>query len=403
MNHFSRIQNALAALKAGKMIIVVDDEKRENEGDLVMAASKATPASVNFMMKEARGLICAPITRSIAERLCLRPMVSENTESAKTHFTVSVDFKSGTTTGISASDRSKTIQALANPTSVASDFLRPGHIFPLIAEDAGVMKRRGHTEAAVDLVRMAGMEPAAFICEIAQDDGEMMRLPQLKIFAKKHNLELISIEDLIVYRSLTENFVRLETSAKMPTKYGDFEMQIFTSSYDSQEAIVLMHGKKKKGVTPSVRVHSECFTGETLHSKRCDCGEQLDTAMKFLSESDYGMVIYLHQEGRGIGLANKIKAYNLQDNGMDTYDANVKLGFAPDGRDYLFASQILRYYNIETINLLTNNPHKIENLATYGIRVEKRIPIAIKPNPVNDEYLQVKKDKFHHILPNAKK
>lgn len=403
MNQFPRIQKALAALKAGKMIIVVDDEKRENEGDLVMAASKATPQAVNFMMKEARGLICAPIARHIAERLCLRPMVSENTESAKTHFTVSVDLRKGTTTGISASDRAKTIQALADSKTRSGDFLRPGHIFPLIAEDAGVMKRRGHTEAAVDLVRMAGLGEAAFICEIAQDDGEMMRLANLKIFAKKHKLELISIEDLILYRSLTENFVVMETAAKMPTKFGDFEMQIFKTTFDNQEAIVLMHGKKKKGVAPYVRVHSECFTGETLHSKRCDCGEQLDTALKFLSEAEYGMVIYLHQEGRGIGLANKIKAYHLQDEGMDTYDANVKLGFAPDARDYFLASQILKFYQIDTINLLTNNPHKIENLAVYGISVQKRVPIAMVPNVVNDEYLQVKKTKFHHILPNAKK
>ncbi|MCC7197599.1 3,4-dihydroxy-2-butanone-4-phosphate synthase [Candidatus Peregrinibacteria bacterium] len=403
MTQFSSVEKALTALKAGKMIIVVDDEKRENEGDLVMAASKATPEAVNFMMKEARGLICAPIARNIAERLCLRPMVNENTESAKTHFTVSVDFKMGTTTGISASDRSKTIKALADSKSVPGDFLRPGHIFPLIAEDAGVMKRRGHTEAAVDLVRMAGLAPAAFICEIAQDDGEMMRLANLKIFAKKHNLELISIEDLINYRTLTENFVVMDTSAKMPTKFGDFDMQIFKTTFDNQEAIVLTHGKKKKGATPYVRVHSECFTGETLHSKRCDCGEQLDTALKFLSGVDYGMIIYLHQEGRGIGLANKIKAYHLQDMGMDTYDANVKLGFAPDARDYFLASQILKFYKIDAVNLLTNNPHKIENLEAYGIRVEKRVPIAMVPNVVNDEYLHVKKIKFHHILPNAKK
>ncbi len=403
MTQFSSVQKALAALKAGKMIIVVDDEKRENEGDLVMAASKATPESVNFMMKEARGLICAPISRVAAERLCLRSMVAENTERAKTNFTVSVDLKSGTTTGISASDRAKTIRALADSKMGPGDFLRPGHVFPLIAEDAGVMKRRGHTEASVDLVRMAGLGNAAFICEIAQDDGEMMRLPNLKIFAKKHKLELISIEDLINYRSLTENFVVMDTAAKMPTKFGDFEMQIFKTTFDSQEAIVLMHGKKKKGVDPYVRVHSECFTGETLHSKRCDCGEQLDRALQFLSTTEYGMVIYLHQEGRGIGLANKIKAYHLQDEGLDTYDANVKLGFAPDSRDYFLASQILKFYKIDTINLLTNNPHKIENLATYGIRVSKRVPIAIPSNVVNDEYLQVKKIKFHHILPNAKK
>jgi len=353
-------------------------------------------------MKEARGLICAPVSREVADRLCLPPMVAENTERVKTHFTVSVDFKDDTSTGISASDRAKTVKELANPRTKAEDFLRPGHIFPLIAEDMGVMKRRGHTEAAVDLMRLSGLYPAAICCEIAKDDGEMMRLPQLKQFAKKHKLELISIEDLIHYRSLTENFMEFVAEAKMPTRSGSFDMKIFKTIYDHQEAIVLTHGKCGVNDKPYVRVHSECFTGETLRSLRCDCGEQLDKALDFLGKTD-GILIYLHQEGRGIGLMNKIKAYHLQDRGFDTYDANVKLGFEPDERDYFLASQILRYYKIGQVRLLTNNPHKVKNLESYGIKVVERVPLVIEPNRVNDRYLKVKKKKFHHILPNAKK
>ncbi|MFA5820911.1 MAG: bifunctional 3,4-dihydroxy-2-butanone-4-phosphate synthase/GTP cyclohydrolase II [Candidatus Gracilibacteria bacterium] len=402
MNKFNKIEEAIVAIKSGKMVVVLDDEDRENEGDLVMAAEKATPQTVNFMMKEGRGLICVPLDKDIAERLNLDPMVDDANESMRCDFTVSVDYKHGTTTGISASDRAKTIQAIASLGSVAEDFSRPGHIFPLRAKAGGVLVRAGHTEAAVDLASLAGLNPVAVICEIVREDGEMMRGEELIKFAEKHGIKVVTIKDLIEYRHKQEKFVKLVAKTVLPTTYGEFEMRIFKSTIDGAEHIALSMGKIDGNKAVLTRVHSECITGEVFHSAKCDCREQLDMAMKMVAREGTGLVLYMRQEGRGIGLTNKVKAYELQRQGYDTVEANKKLGFAPDLRTYGIGAQIIAELGVKKVKLLTNNPKKIVGLEGYGIEMVERVPIEIEANGKGSaqlkKYLKVKKEKMGHIL-----
>lgn len=390
------IENALQQLRAGNMIIVVDDESRENEGDLVIAAEKATPAAINFMISHARGLVCMPITRTECDRLNLQPMVQANTDNHQTAFTVSVDHTS-TTTGISAHERSATVQAIINSQSTAADFRRPGHIFPLRAREGGVFIRQGHTEAAVDLCRLAGMHPAGVICEITNDDGTMARLPQLHTFAARWNLPIISIADLVTYRRLHESRITRETEVPMPTRWGDFVLRAYRSPDSTEPHLALIKGNPAAEETPLCRVHSECFTGDLLGSLRCDCGDQLHQAMESIQQAGSGIVIYLRQEGRGIGLLNKLKAYALQEQGLDTVEANIALGFAPELRDFKAAADILKDCGIDSVRLLTNNPLKVEHLEQCGIEVYRQahqIPASCQ----NEHYLRTKRDKMGHIL-----
>lgn len=395
--HFNSIEEALADIKAGKMLIVVDDENRENEGDLLMAAEFATPEAINFMATHGRGLICTPMTADRLNALKIGSMVQNNTDPHNTAFTVSVDAKE-TKTGISAYERSFTIGQLLNPVAKSTDFNRPGHIFPLVAKDNGVLERAGHTEAAVDLARIAGSEPAGVICEIMNDDGSMARLPQLIKFKEKHGLKLISIASLIEYRRKTESMAHFVTKVEMPTKHGDFQAYGFTHKMTGKEHIALVMGDIKSDLPILVRMHSECLTGDVFGSLRCDCGEQLNEAMKRIAEEGTGILIYLRQEGRGIGLMNKLKAYKLQDAGMDTVEANEALGFAPDLRSYTISGEILDYLGVRKVKLMTNNPDKVNTLKHYGIEIEERIHIEMNHHEKNQFYMETKAIKMGHIL-----
>jgi 3,4-dihydroxy 2-butanone 4-phosphate synthase / GTP cyclohydrolase II len=392
------IQEAIEAIQAGKTIIVVDDEDRENEGDFLTAALNATPETINFMVKYGRGLVCAPITQKRARELNLEPMVSHNTTSHETNFTVSVDLIAGCTTGISASDRSKTVLSLIDPATRAEDLGRPGHIFPLIAKDGGVLRRTGHTEAAIDMAVLAGFEPAGVICEIMKEDGEMARLPDLLVLAKELDLKIISIKDLIDYRLSTESLVTREVAVKMPTEWGDFDMIAFTQIDTGENHLALVKGTWEPGEPVLVRVHSSCVTGDIFGSCRCDCGPQLHKAMEIIQKEGKGVIVYMNQEGRGIGLINKLKAYHLQENGFDTVDANLQLGFKMDERDYGVGAQILRSLGVSKMRLLTNNPKKRAGLIGYGLEVVENLPIEIAPNPHNEAYLKTKRDRMNHAI-----
>lgn len=394
---FDKVEDVIKAFRLGEMVIITDDESRENEGDLVIAASKATPESINFMAKFGRGLICAPITEARATELRLEEMVPGN-DPFKTAFTVSVDAKTTTTTGISAFDRANTIAALIDPLSSRSDFVVPGHVFPLIATPGGVLRRAGHTEAAVDLSTLAGLYPAGVICEIMNDDGSMARVPELDKFRKAHALKWCSIADIIAYRRKNEILVRKEQSVKLPTDFGLFQLHLYTSVLDGLEHIALVKGKVEGKEDVLVRMHSECLTGDVFTSRRCDCGSQLHAAMKQVADNGQGVIVYMRQEGRGIGLTNKMHAYKLQDEGCDTVEANEILGFAADLRDYGIGAQILVDLGIKSIKLLTNNPRKVVGLEGYGLQIKERVSIIIPAHDDNEIYLSTKKEKLGHIL-----
>lgn len=396
------VEQAIRDIAAGRPVVVVDDEDRENEGDLVIAAEKATPEIVAFMMSECRGLICAPMEDDELERLQLPQMVEHNTESMRTAFTVSVDASPahGVTTGISAADRATTLRMLASGHHEPSDFVRPGHVFPLRAKAGGVLVRNGHTEAAVDLARLAGLRPAGAIVEIAGEDGVMLRLPELVPFARKHGLTIISIEDLIAYRRSAEPTVRREAEVQLPTAHGDFTAYGYRSTVDGVEHVALVHGEIGDGEDLLVRVHSECLTGDIFHSLRCDCGPQLQASMDRIQEAGRGVVVYLRgHEGRGIGLLSKLRAYELQEQGRDTLDANLELGLPADARDYAAGAQILADLGVRSLRLMTNNPDKIDALTRYGLRVEGREPMPVQAGEHNLRYLRTKRDRMGHDLP----
>lgn len=393
------IEEAIEEIRKGKLVIVVDDENRENEGDFVTAARNATPELINFMAKYGRGLICVPLIEDRCDELGLELMVQKNTVLHQTPFTVSVDLLGhGCTTGISASDRAKTIQALIDPNTRPEDLGRPGHIFPLRARREGVLRRAGHTEAAIDLARLAGFEPAGILVEIMNDDGTMARLPDLIKIAQRFNLKIISIADLIAYRIKHESLIEKVVQVHLPTEYGDFELHAYRVTTSGQEHLALVKGVWQPDEPIMVRVHSSCLTGDIFHSCRCDCGSQLHQAMKMIEKEGKGVIVYMNQEGRGIGLINKLKAYKLQEEGLDTVEANLKLGFPMDLRDYGIGAQILRDLNVRKIRLLTNNPKKRIGLAGYGLEIVENIPIVISPNKYNLRYLKTKKEKMGHSL-----
>ena len=397
-SQFDSIESVLASLRKGRMVIVVDDADRENEGDLVMLAEKATPDAVNFMARFGRGLICVPTTSERLKQLGIERMVVQNRDTFKTDFQVTVDAAKGVTTGISAADRSKTIERMASPTAVPEDLVQPGHIFPLRAKQGGVLQRAGHTEAAVDLARLAGGLPMGVICEIMNDDGTMARLAQLKRFARAHKLKLCSIEDLIKYRRERDRLVERVEVVRMPTDYGDFQLHLYESRLDGEHHMALVLGSVEGRKNVLVRVHSECLTGDVFGSRRCDCGGQLHQAMREIAREGAGVILYMRQEGRGIGLPAKIKAYKLQEKGYDTVEANLKLGYPMDLREYGLGAQILADLGLSSIRLLTNNPKKLVGLEGYGLEIVEQVPIRIKPNPHNAKYLETKKTKLGHLL-----
>ncbi len=395
---FSTIDEAIRDIREGKMVILVDDEDRENEGDLVMAAQFITPEKVNFMAKYGRGLICLSMTEEMADRLNLNLMTINENDRFKTAFTVSIDAKENVTTGISAYDRAYTIQKAIRPDTKPEDLSRPGHVFPLRAKKGGVLVRAGHTEGSVDLCRLAGLIPAGVICEILNEDGTMSRRPQLMDFASRFNLKIITIADLIKYRLKNERLVKRMAEAELPTQYGNFHVIVYKNEIDDFEHVALVKGTVATEEPVLVRMHSSCLTGDTLGSLRCDCGQQLHRSMEMIEKEGRGVLVYLQQEGRGIGLTNKIKAYTLQDKGLDTVEANIKLGFKPDLRNYGIGAQILVDLGIKNMRLLTNNPKKVIGLEGYGLKIVERVPIEIEPNEINRRYLKAKKDKLGHIL-----
>ena len=396
---FDPIEDVLADIRAGKLVVVTDDADRENEGDLVLAAEKVTPEAVNFMATHGRGLICVPVTEERADELGLQRMVSQNKESHRTDFTVSVDATHGITTGISAHDRSATIAILADPLSKPEDLVQPGHIFPLRARAGGVLRRAGHTEASVDLARMAGLHPAGVLCEILNADGTMARLPELIEFKRQHNLKMCSIADLIAYRRTQEKLVEREQVIQLPTDFGDFELHLYRSTVDGEHHLALVKGDLSKAAAPLVRVHSECLTGDVFGSRRCDCGSQLHQAMQMIEAEGCGVVLYMRRhEGRGIGLPAKIHAYKLQEGGLDTVEANLRLGFPAELRDYGVGAQILVDLGIHKMRFLTNNPKKVIGLEGYGLEIVERVPIHTEPNPHNAEYLATKRSKMGHLI-----
>jgi 3,4-dihydroxy 2-butanone 4-phosphate synthase / GTP cyclohydrolase II len=395
---FDSIEAVVADLRIGRMVIVVDDADRENEGDLVMAAQFVTPAAVNFMAKHGRGLICVPTTGERLQQLGVDRMVQQNRESFRTDFQVSVDAAHDIGSGISAADRARTIQVMASPTAVADDLVQPGHVFPLRAKSGGVLQRAGHTEAAVDLVLLAGARPIGVICEIMNDDGTMARLPALLKFAKKHHLKICTIADLIEFRRTREKLVEQIEVVKLPTDYGDFALHLYRSKIDGQHHLALVRGDIAGKKDVLVRVHSECLTGDVFGSRRCDCGPQLHQAMRQVAGAGRGVILYMRQEGRGIGLAPKIQAYKLQEQGLDTVEANLKLGYGMDLREYGLGAQILVDLGLKTIRLLTNNPKKVVGLKGYGLKIVQQVPIKVKPNPHNERYLKTKREKLGHLL-----
>ncbi len=395
---FAPIEQAVAAIREGRMVIVVDDEDRENEGDLTIAAEKVTPEAINFMARYGRGLICLSMTPERLDELEIPLMVSQNTSRFETAFCIPIEAKGRTTTGISAGDRAATVLAAIDPATRPADLARPGHMFPLRSRTGGVMVRAGQTEAAVDLARMAGLYPAGVICEVMNEDGTMARVPQLARFARRHGLLIVTIADLIKYRIRTESLVKRVASAKLPTEYGDFQIHVFEHEPDKQTHVALVCGDIRDGKDVLVRVHSMCLTGDVLHSARCDCGEQLDTAMHRIAAEGRGILLYLNQEGRGIGLANKIRAYELQDEGFDTVEANERLGFKADQRDYGMGVQILRELGVRSMRLLSNNPRKLVGIEGYGLSVSEWLPLEIPPSESTRRYLKTKKEKLGHKL-----
>ncbi len=397
-NHFDRIEAVVSDIRRGKLVVVVDDASRENEGDLILAAEKATAKNISFMVRYTSGVICVPMEGAELDRLELPLMTQQNQERMRTAYTISVDAAQGVSTGISAADRAHTIQWLANAKTQPNDLVRPGHIFPLRYREGGVLRRAGHTEAAVDLVRLAGLRPAGVIAEIVNDDGSMSRLPDLLKFAKKHKLKICSVADLIEYRRTREKLVEKIEVVKMPTDYGDFDLHLYRSKVDGQHHIALVRGDVAAQKDVLVRVHSECLTGDVFGSRRCDCGPQLHQAMRQVAEAGRGVILYMRQEGRGIGLAPKILAYKLQEQGYDTVEANVKLGYGMDLREYGLGAQILVDLGLKTIRLLTNNPKKVVGLGGYGLKISQQVPIKVKPNPHNEKYLNTKREKLGHLL-----